>query len=486
VIAVFQAEKDDGLDKLISENQTVAYCSPILASDKFDISDIQLGKLQGLSHAKAGHNDTCLHYLKTILVTAGVINKNDDYFDRIEVWSARQTPEDTPFNLNHECDQIIGHVIGSTVIDDSGNIVPEDSTSDTLPAKFHIVASTVLYKLWSKPELQEKMDLVLAEIEEGDKWFVSMECYFRGFDYALINGDKIEVVARNEKTAFLTKHLRAYGGSGVYQSKKLGRVLRNVVFSGKGLVENPANPESVILSSVASLGYKTSTGIIEKGDSKVTVEIEALNKQLEALRTENEQLKTEARANDVKQLKVQLETVQAEAKTSSEKIEGLNKQLSQLTEDKKILASEIEEKKIQAQAAIDELNQIKAAQKKAKRLVALQAALKVDSKDVEAVKASEQLNDSLAVISDEAFESFVAAQAKFTPAPLPAQSTTAPTAPQSTSKPAFNKASADEAVLETAETEKEVSLASTTTDEGAEQTRIQLASLFGTEKVKDK
>lgn len=479
---VFDIEKADGLEKLILETQSIAYCSPILNSKKFDISDVQLGKLQGLTHAKAGHNDTCLHYLKTILVTAGVLNKNDDYFDRTETWAARHSPKDTPFNLNHECEQIIGHIIGSNAIDDSGNEIPEDSTTDNLPAKFHIAASTVLYKLWSKPEFQEKMDLILAEIEKGDKWFVSMECYFRGFDYAMISGDKVEVIARNEKTAFLTKHLRAYGGTGSYQNKKLGRVLRNIVFSGKGLVEQPANPESVILASVAGLGYTTSMGNIEKGESKVN-EIETLTKQLESLRAENEQLKTEARANDVKTLKVQLDTVQAEAKTSLEKIECLTKEVSVLTEANKGLIAKVDEKTVESQKAFDELNQIKAAQKKATRLVALQAALKVDIANEESVKASVQLNDSLEAISDEAFESYISAQAKFTPAPLPAKSTPAPTAPQSTSKPAFNKASADVAVLETAETEKEITMA---TDVGAESTRVQLASLFGLTEAKDK
>jgi hypothetical protein len=60
------------------------------------------------------------------------------------------------------------------------------------------------------------MDRVLAEIAKGE-WFVSMECLFKGFDYALKGRDgSTRVVARNEQTAFLTKHLRAYGGTGKY------------------------------------------------------------------------------------------------------------------------------------------------------------------------------------------------------------------------------------------------------------------------------
>ena len=91
-----------------------------------------------------------------------------------------------------------------------------------------------------------------------------MECIFNVFDYAVEspNGE-YHVVARGENTAFLTQHLRAYGGGGVYQDHKVGRLLRNITFSGKGFVANPANPDSFILndnpqSSLGSEGAKES------------------------------------------------------------------------------------------------------------------------------------------------------------------------------------------------------------------------------------
>jgi hypothetical protein len=119
--------------------------------------------------------------------------------------------------------------------------------ADKLPAKFHVVTAAVLYKSWSKPDLQEVMDRTLAEIEKGE-WFVSMECLFKGFDYAVQGTDgSTRTVARSAETAYLTKHLRVYGGTGRYGEYRVGRLLRNVHFSGKGLVRKPANPESIIL-----------------------------------------------------------------------------------------------------------------------------------------------------------------------------------------------------------------------------------------------
>ena len=77
-----------------------------------------------------------------------------------------------------------------------------------------------------------------------------MECLFAGFDYSVIDQTgNAKTVARNEDSAFLTKHLRAYGGTGEYEGYKIGRSLRDISFSGKGLVSKPANPRSIILDS---------------------------------------------------------------------------------------------------------------------------------------------------------------------------------------------------------------------------------------------
>ena len=77
------------------------------------------------------------------------------------------------------------------------------------------------------------MKKIIAEIEEG-KWYVSMECLFAGFDYALIGEEgSAKVLARDEESAFLTKHLRAYGGTGEYQGYKVGRALEIYLFQVK-------------------------------------------------------------------------------------------------------------------------------------------------------------------------------------------------------------------------------------------------------------
>lgn len=74
--------------------------------------------------------------------------------------------------------------------------------------------------------------------------------FFNGFDYGITNKTtgEYKVLARNEETSYLTKHLKAYGGLGEHEDYKIGRVLRNITFSGKGFVDKPANPDSIIFT----------------------------------------------------------------------------------------------------------------------------------------------------------------------------------------------------------------------------------------------
>ena len=56
-----------------------------------------------------------------------------------------------------------------------------------------------------------------------------MEAWFPDFGYGLSDPaiGETKLVQRIENTAFLTKHLKIYGGSGEYQGYKIGRVLKD-------------------------------------------------------------------------------------------------------------------------------------------------------------------------------------------------------------------------------------------------------------------
>lgn len=201
-----------------------------------------------------------LLYMKSLLVSTGS-NGNDDVFLPDEMWQARATPILKPVDWEHNTgreatdeelkdnpnrlvvdNQIIGVMYNSYATYENGVIIDEDKTlaSDfEIPESFHIVDEAVIYKgLYPK---------AAAKIEEGankDELFVSMEVWFKKYDYLVGN----KVVARNEETAFLEPRLRANGGDGIFGNDTVKRVLRNLTFGGKGIVRRPANEPSVIQS----------------------------------------------------------------------------------------------------------------------------------------------------------------------------------------------------------------------------------------------
>jgi hypothetical protein len=193
-----------------------------------------------------------LLYLESCLVSAGVragVNDNDDIFTREECWSARHTPVLKPFNWQHQDKDIVGVIYTVQARDLNGNVL--DINSETVPdTDFDLWTEAVIFRLIHADRARE----VEARAKANDL-FVSMEAWFDDYSYGLYGSNGLsKIVARNEKTAFLDKHLRAAGGVGKYhdpesgQDMRIGRVLRSITFGGCGLVDHPANKRSVITS----------------------------------------------------------------------------------------------------------------------------------------------------------------------------------------------------------------------------------------------
>jgi len=240
---IFQNEINDGLEEILSSKSSLSYASLAELSTDPDVSN-KPSEFKTL----AGINDKDLYYTQSILVSTSW-NKNDDIFDKEEVWKAKNTPIHKPTNLEHNEEIIVGHITSNWPVTEDGVLIDINTPIENLPQKYHILTGSVIYNGYTDTDLKDRAQKLIAEIEEGSK-YVSMECFFKGFDYGLINKTtgEYKVLGRNEETSFLTKHLRAYGGVGEYQDHKIGRVLRDITFSGKGFVNKPANPESVIFT----------------------------------------------------------------------------------------------------------------------------------------------------------------------------------------------------------------------------------------------
>ncbi len=336
---IYQSAIDDGLRDLVLSNNTLAWDT---MAESFT-PEVNMKSLAIEKIVAENKDQIDLYYLRSILVSTGW-NKNDDVFHPQELWNARNTPEDKPFNFMHDERDIIGHITGNTVIDKEGNeIVSDESLSDA----FNILTTAVVYTEWSDSSQRDRMRKIVAEIEEG-KWFVSMECLFPDFDYALIGeDDRTEVITRDEASAFLTKHLRAYGGDGQYDNYRVGRLLRNLSFSGKGLVSKPANPNSIILDRTGSLGSKQityakeitlteSTSYIKETQMSDTHEkqIDDLRAELAEAKAANEALQEKVAAEQQAEFDAKISTFEA---TLAEK----DAQISAITEEKTALAEAV-------------------------------------------------------------------------------------------------------------------------------------------------
>src|SRR6185369_16350805 len=235
---IYKSEIEAGLQEKIVANMKIAYASQL----KTCIPDYVQYINETVKAAEKDADD--LYYLKSILVTSNW-NCNNDVFTPEEVWNARNTPVHKPTNLDHVDTAIVGHITSSWAIDEDEKIIAQDIKVDSLPDIFHIVTGSVIYRTFEDKDYKQRAEKLIAEIEEGTK-YVSMECLFKGFDYAMSKENDYKIVARNEQTAFLTKYLTAYGGEGSYEDYKIGRVLKNVRFIAHGFVNRPANPNSII------------------------------------------------------------------------------------------------------------------------------------------------------------------------------------------------------------------------------------------------
>ena len=418
----YAQEIEDGLQELIENNTTIAYCAPVISetntlsttAGKYEEDRALALNFLGLEDTQAENKEQIdLYYLSSVLVSTGW-NKNDDVFNPQEMWEARSTPEDKQFNYMHNEKDIIGHITANYVVDFEGNSLDGDLSFAEAgePKDFNIITQGVLYKSWSDPELRERMNNIIEEIEEGDRWYVSMECLFPNFDYALKDETGAsKIVRREEASAFLSKHLRAYGGTGKYEGYTVGRLLRNISFSGKGLVSKPANPRSVILNDSKSFSENDSE-LVAVSSIKETKMSDVLQKQLEEVkaelaeaRTTNETMKQEMEAQKTEAIESQLQKFEETISAKDQAIAEVQAQVEEALARVKELEEALAASEAAKEEAIAQVAEIEKAAALEKRVAAL----------TEAGLEGEELDEAIAKfenLDEETFDFVVAAMTK--------------------------------------------------------------------------
>jgi len=121
----------------------------------------------------------------------------------------------------------------------------------------HVVIAGVVYK--------NRFPNLAKEIADGD-WKVSMECYFASYDVKIGNliltQREAEVMGLAFSDSLFGKLAKVIKKGKEIAEGTLERVLRGIVFSGCGVVKNPANPPSVILETASEKNSKVSKDVI--------------------------------------------------------------------------------------------------------------------------------------------------------------------------------------------------------------------------------
>ena len=424
---IYSQERQDGLGDKLDKSLAICLAAPCSITNIENLtksfSKSELDSFIETLTSKADFNSLKdligieqpdLALLVSVLVSTGW-NLNDDVFLSEELITAKDTPIHKPIDYQHDPKIILGHIIKSRLVDKGGK---ELGTSEETPANFDIEVAGVLYK--SMPIIDILIKDIMEKANSG-QMFVSMECFFNDFSYSFkdVKGES-RIVARDENTAFLTKYLRVYGGSGKYKGYKVGRVLKNIVFGGQGLVENPANPDSIIRIAASKTVSEKDTKIELKGGAE-TMEIEEMKKQLdEALATitskdaqiasltkELEQNKQEVEKTvagfetKIKDTVLALETKTKEYdqtnKDLTDKLAVALETIKTLETEKATVAKELETVKAKAVEFGKELLEIQKRDKANERFAKLSQLKTIEEKDKEATLKE------LAELSDETF-----------------------------------------------------------------------------------
>jgi len=355
-----------------------------------------------------GQKQPDLALVVSILVSTGW-NRNDDIFTPEEVWAARLSPLHKPMNDNHDATKILGHIVQTRALDKEGN---EIDGNETPPSEFDLEVAGVLYRQFD--ELRNRVDDIITKSNAGEM-FVSMEAWFPDFGYGLTNESTgvTKLIDRTEATAFLTKHLRIFGGSGEYQGFKVGRVLKDMIFGAQAFVDGgqkPANPESVIKVAAAknaasgdfvaaNLSDLLEGGVEDVDEKELKVLQEKLDDTVASLATKVQEVTDlqkaadEVKASDfegqIAALNTKVEELTASSTEVSDKVTVIEAEKAELQKQ----LAEVTERADKSVAELDEIRKTETARDRMKKLCGVK-----EVKDEEATLA--ELRD----MADETFE----------------------------------------------------------------------------------
>lgn len=200
-------------------------------------------------------------FFSGIFVSSGE-NLNKAFFLPSELVKSHNTINNKALDIEHDDTQIVGHIYSSAFVDHAGNKLEIASLQDMKQDELEkldvdVMIAGIIYKS-RFPELAR-------EVKEN-KWKLSMETYFQDYDVKI--GDLILSKKEAEALGLASDSVLGRVAKVLQKGKEIAkgevaRVLRNLLFSGCGLVKNPANPRSVILETAKKKELEEGEMVIE-------------------------------------------------------------------------------------------------------------------------------------------------------------------------------------------------------------------------------
>ena len=225
-----------------------------------------------------GSRQLDLQYFLAVFLSSGG-NLNYAYFLPTELFKAERTISLKAVDLEHMEREVIGHIYDKVFVDKTRSVInpkewmKKDKVVEADKLELDVLIAGVVYSN-RFPEVAQEIKM--------NKWKVSMECYFDNFDLKI--GDVI--IPRSEAEPLGYANMIGKPAILKYKGEEIAtdmvyRVLRGIMFTGCGLVTNPANPPSVILE-YASLEEKRK----EASEQNNVVELENIESWLKSKQEE--------------------------------------------------------------------------------------------------------------------------------------------------------------------------------------------------------
>jgi len=316
-------------------------------------------------------NQPDLMMVESILVSTGM-NGNDDVFLPSELMEIRNTGKHKPVNIEHDDNRVVGHIVESFPTTKEGERIEEEDINDPvkMPSSFDLTNRAVVYA-YVFPNLAHE----IREEASNNQLFVSVEVWYKGYDYLVGNS----IVERNERTVgAFDPVLRMNGGTGYVNGMKVGKVLRDMLIAGVGLVANPANEESVIKSvsnSDKEISEAVSQDFIDKfrveyfnseetvmnkskaGEEKVEASVVDEQSEEEATETLDEVQEVEAKVEESTETKAEAKAEEAKDDAQTEESDTENQ-----SQEETVTETEAVEQKVEETEDVDQVDEATASE----------------------------------------------------------------------------------------------------------------------------